>query len=172
MISMRGVDFQPPTAVAFAVTDCAASTVSTASACATVLSTSSPSVVVVASGSIVESEICSSSVAATDSTLADRIAGSLVNATAVNSPARIRTVPSFNVSYSLNETSTLNPSRKPSCASTSASLPAVVSAILNVASIPVPSAENAVSNVLPMRRVRSCSRFNKTAVGSIEPAAN
>ena len=57
--------------------------------------------------SIVESEtlFSSSFVAATVSTLADRMAGSDVNATAVNSPARILTVPSLSVSYSSNETS-------------------------------------------------------------------
>jgi len=170
---MRGVAFQPPTFCAAAVTDCAASTVSTASACVTVLSTSSPSFVVVSSVSIVESEtsvFSSSSVAATVSTRADRIAGSLVNATPVNSPIRMRTVPSLSVSYSSNETSTLKPSRKPSCASTNASLPAVVSAILNVASMPL--SFDSIESVLPIRRVRSCSRFNKTGVGSIEPAAN
>ena len=169
---MRGVDFQPPTAFDCAVTDCAASTVSTAEASLTVFSTSSPSVVGVTSGSIVESETSFSSavVAATDSTRADRIAGSDVNATAVNSPARILTVPSLSVSYSSNETSTLNPSRKPSCASTSASLPAVVCAILNVASIP--SSLDSIESVLPIRRVRSCSRLSKTEVASIEPLAN
>ena len=130
---MRGVDFQPPTAFAVAVIDWAASTVSAVAASLTVSSTSSsPSVGCGASGSIVESEI-SSSVAATDSTRADLIAGSDVNATAVNSPFKIRTVPSLSVSYSSNATSTLNPSRKPSAASTNASLPAVVAAILNVA---------------------------------------
>ena len=133
---MRGFDVKPPTfGRAEAVIVSAASTVSTASACVTVLSTSSPSVVGVSSVSIVESEtlFSSSSVAATVSTRAERMAGSLVNATAVNSPFKMRTVPSFNVSYSSNETSTLKPSRNPSAASTNASLPAVVLAILNVA---------------------------------------
>ena len=172
---MRGVAFQPPTFCAAAVTDCAASTVSTASACVTVLSTSSPSFVGVSSVSIVESETSfssSPSVAATVSTRADRIAGSDVNATAVNSPARIRTVPSLSVSYSSNDTSTLNPSRKPSAASTNASLPAVVSAILNVVSMADPSAVISVIKVFPILRVLSCSRLSKTAVGSIEPFAN
>ena len=170
---MRGFVVKPPTfGRADAVIVSAASTVSTASACVTVLSTSSPSVVGVSSGSIVESETSFSSavVAATDSTRAERIAGSDVNATPVNSPFKMRTVPSLSVSYSSNETSTLNPSRIPVLASTKLSLPAVVSTILKTASMPELS--EVMLNVDPILRVLSCSRFSRTGVGSIEPAAN
>ena len=63
-----------------------------------------------------------------------------------------------------------NPSRNPSIASTSASVPAVVFAILNVALIaPVPSSD--ISIVFPILRVRSCSRFKKTFFGSMDPFA-
>ena len=82
-----------------AVTDCAASTVSTVSAFVTVFSTSSPSVVGVgvASSSGVDSESSSPSAAATSATLADRTAGSDTSATPVSSPAKTRIVPSFSL---------------------------------------------------------------------------
>ena len=50
-------------------------------------------------------------------------------------------------------------------------MPAVVFAILNVASIDL-SPFIVMDNVLPILRVRSCSRFKKTSAGEIEFLAN
>ena len=49
-------------------------------------------------------------------------------------------------------------------------MPAVVLAILNVASIDL-SPFIVIDNVLPILRVRSCSKFKKTSFGAIEPFA-
>ena len=50
-------------------------------------------------------------------------------------------------------------------------MPAVVFAILNVASIDL-SPFIVIESVLPILRVRSCSRFRNTSVGAIDPLLN
>ena len=139
----------------------------------TVFSTSSPSVGIT-SGSTVESEsssVASSSpsVAATSLTLADRTAGSVTSATPVSSPMRTRIVPSFSMTYSSTANSMENPSRNPSIASAIASDPAVVFEILKLASIEF--SLRVISRVLPIGRVRSCSRLSLTGVGLTDPFA-
>ena len=50
-------------------------------------------------------------------------------------------------------------------------MPAVVFAILNVASIDL-SPFIVIESVLPILRVRSCSRLRKTSLGAIDPFKN
>ena len=159
--SRRG--FVYPTAVAAAVIDFAASTDSTASAFVTVLSTSSPSVVVGSSASSVDSETSSASVAATRSTRAASNAGLCVSATPTSCAWLTTIVPSSLYANSVASASTLNPSRSPSIASTSASLPADVWLILKVAFMPDASA--LMSMLRPIGRAESCSRLSLTDAG-------
>ena len=63
-----------------------------------------------------------------------------------------------------------NPSLIPDAASSNASVPAVVFAILNVASIDL-SEFKFMLNVFPILRVRSCSRLRKTSFGAMLPLA-
>ena len=139
----------------------------------TVFSTSSPSVGIT-SGSTVESEsslaTSSPSVAATSETRADRTAGSVTRATPVSSPMSTRIVPSFSMTYSSTANSIEKPSRNPSMASAMASDPAVVFEILKLASIEF--SLRVMSRVLPIGRVRSCSRLSLTGDGLIDPRAN
>ena len=157
-----------------------ASTVSAAALSGTVVSdTCSPSVVgfvfSVSSSkdsefsSIDSSSLVSVSLAATELTRALSIAGSETKDTSSSEPLATTRTPSTK-SCAFTLTPTLKPSRKPVAASTSASLPAVVSAILNVASIPCSVA--VIDKTFPIGRVRSCSSNNLTFLVAIDSGLN
>ena len=141
----------------------------------TVFSTASPSVdgVGVASASSDDgSEFSGAVFAATFDTRAESNAGLCVKATPTKSALLTTIVPSSLYPKSIAFASTLNPSRSPSIASWIASDPAVVFEILNVALIDFPSGESSIVKVLPIGRAESCSRFNFTFAGVIDPALN
>ena len=158
-----------------------ASTVSAAALSGTVVSdTCSPSVVgfVSSVSSSTESELssvdltsssASVSLAATLETRALSIAGSETKLTSSSEPFATTNTPSTK-SCAFTLTPTLKPSRKPVAASTNASLPAVVSAILNVASIPCSVA--VIDKTFPIGRVRSCSSNNLTFLVAIDSGLN
>ena len=85
--------------------------------------------------SVTSSEVTESSDAATSATLAESIAGSVTNDVSTIEDLLITITPSW-LSQASTFTPTENPSLMPVAASTKASFPAVVSAILNVATIP------------------------------------
>ena len=107
--------------------------------------------------SVTSGEVAESSDAATCATLADSIAGSVTNDVSTIELLLMTITPSL-LSHASTFTPTENPSLMPVAASTKASFPAVVSAILNVATIPVSVTSCAIS--FPIGRVRSCSKSN------------